>query len=278
MKNLLLIASFFIWGLSAHAGIDKGNGGSASESYLAGQQAQLESVALKIRIFFLKNEVDLKSQFPEIDIQKLTQKIKNSDIRVVNEDKLIDKNGKNRTCLNFPDTSLIECSSSGIEPIFDQPSTLFVLVFHEYLGLIGVEETSSANSTIIAGYSISKRLAAYVTKVNDYDLVISKDAVQEEVPWSTMAKIPSDIQKAFKKDWLYRSAVSHFKKCELYEQFNFRKLSYESKYGDQEVKFTLNCDGGSRLLDINGIYDSKYKTVDNTEISSRACLSDMCGP
>lgn len=178
MKNLLLIAGLMIMVFNAHAaGIDKGNGGSGSESKLVGQQAQLESVALKLRTFFLKNEATLKPMFPEFDIQVLVKKIKISDIRVVDESKLIDKHGRSRTCLNFSDSSLIECKSLEIEQLFDQPSALFVLVLHEYLGLIGAEETSPEKPTMIAGYSISKRIAPFVSKVNDYDLIIPKKVV-----------------------------------------------------------------------------------------------------
>lgn len=169
MKTLLIMGTLLL-SMNSFAGNEKGNGGSGFESKLVGQQAQLESVALKLRSFFLKNEAALKPVFPEFDIKVLAKKIKMSDIRVVDEDKLIDKNGKDRTCLNFFNSSLIECKSSEIEQLLDQPTTVFVLVLHEYLGLIGVEETSPKNPTMIDGYKISKRIAPYVAKVSNYDL------------------------------------------------------------------------------------------------------------
>lgn len=172
MTGLILLNIGIITKVEAN---EKGNGGSATESQIAAQQAQLESVALKIRTFFLSNSDKLKSVFPEFDIQVLVKKIKTSDIRVVDEDVLIDKNGISRTCLNFPDSSLIECKYTEMKELFDQPAALFVLVFHEYLGLIGAEETSPDNPLVIDGYTISKRIAVYLSKVNNYDLVIENE-------------------------------------------------------------------------------------------------------
>lgn len=173
MKKLLIVGLLIV-GLNANAGIDKGNGGSGVESNLVGQQAHLESVALKIKTFFKKNEESLRPAFPEFDIQLLVKRIETSDIRVVDVEELIDKNGKSRSCLNFPNSSLIECKSKDIEKLLDQSTALFVLVFHEYLGLIGAEETSLNNPHFIDGYPISKRLAPYVTLLSDYDLVLNQ--------------------------------------------------------------------------------------------------------
>ena len=175
MKNLFM-TGFILLNLSTltyASSNEKGNGGSGSESQMVAQQAQLETVSLKIKNFFLKNEVVLQEEFPEFSVQALIKKIKSSDIRVVDTNELLDKDGVSRTCLNYPESSIIECKSPGIEALLEQPSALFVLVFHEYLGLIGVEETSSNNANINDGYSLSKRIAPYVSKVNDYDLVIN---------------------------------------------------------------------------------------------------------
>lgn len=175
MKQLLILGLILL-SAQSFARSDKGNGGSASEAQMIAQQAQIESVAFKIRSFFLKNEATLKSQFPEFEIQTLVKKIKTSDIRIVDEEFLYDKNGVSRTCLNFPDSSLIECKYSGIQALLNGPAPLFVLVLHEYLGLIGAEETAPTDPNIVDGYSISKRIAPYVTKVNDYDLVMTSSS------------------------------------------------------------------------------------------------------
>jgi hypothetical protein len=185
MKFGLLLISMLMT-VSAFSS-DKGNGGSGTESQLAGQQAQLELIGSKIRMFFLQNE-SMQDVFPEFEIKTLTKKIKITEIEIVNDDELIDKHGKSRTCLNFPDQSLIRCKYSGIETLMNEPTALFVLMFHEYLGLIGAEETSPANPATIDGYSISKRLAPYINSqasiVNSFDLDINYPSVAEtSVKW-----------------------------------------------------------------------------------------------
>lgn len=245
MKNLLLIISFLMMGINAHAGIDKGNGGSGSESKIAGQQAQLEAVALKLRLFFLKNEAILKTEFPEFDIPTLITKMSTSDIRVVDEDNLIDKNDVSRTCLNFPDASLIQCKSSGIEPLLNQPVALFVLVFHEYLGLIGAEETSPTDPSVVAGYAISKRIAPYVTKVNGYDLVISDvgapptnpNTKYREVAYNSLIDVNS-IGPCLSKSWEHNRRT-WYSASYIYIQTNFIK-SWRLDANDNVIYKSLN--------------------------------------
>ncbi|MBY0415744.1 MAG: hypothetical protein K2Q18_16340 [Bdellovibrionales bacterium] len=172
MKTLLILGTILL-GANAFAGNEKGNGGSGTESKIVAHQAHLESVSLKIKNFFAKNEKTLATQFPEFNIRTLVGKIGKSQIKVIDAEELLDKDGVSRTCLNFRDSALIECKSSGVESLINSPSALFVLVLHEYLGLIDAEETSPKNPLMIDGYSISKKIAPYVTKVSDYDLVIS---------------------------------------------------------------------------------------------------------
>lgn len=177
LKQFLTVSTLFLGVLAvshvSFAGDRAGNGGSGGESEMAAQQAQVESISLKIKHFFQQNKKKLASEFPEVLIPKLVQIIEEADLRVVETKQLIDKHGKSRTCLNFPESSLIECKSAGIAALSAQPAAMFVLIFHEYLGLLGVEETSPTNPSMIDGYSISKRIAPYVTKVNDYDLVMT---------------------------------------------------------------------------------------------------------
>lgn len=163
MKFILLVCLVFL-NVSAF-GSDKGNGGSGSEAEIVGLQTKLELVGIKLRTFFLQNEKSLAPVFPEFEIKTLVEKITTSEISVVN-DELVDKHDKRRTCLNFPDSSLVKCNYSEMESLLNEPSALFVLIFHEYLGLIGAEETSPSNPRMVDGYSISRRLAAYVYDIN----------------------------------------------------------------------------------------------------------------
>lgn len=178
-KRLLILSAFFIGALGisklSYAGDRAGNGGSDDESRIASQQAILQSTALKIKKFFITNGPTLQKEFPEFSVRDLIEKIEKSEIRIVDTEELVDKHGKSRTCLNFPDLNVIECKYSDIKNLESNPQTLFVLTMHEYLGLLGVEETMPSQINFIDGYSISKRLAGYVTKVNDYDLVLDSN-------------------------------------------------------------------------------------------------------
>jgi hypothetical protein len=191
MKHFLVLGMALLT-FSAYSS-DKGNGGSGDESSIAARQAILEGTALKIKKFFSINGGRLQEEFPEFKTLDLVTVIDNSDIRIVDVKELKDKHGKNRTCLNYPQSKLIECSYSEIAKIESNPQALFVLIMHEYLGLLGVEETSPQDSRLIDGYSISKRIAGYVSKVNDYDLQLNKD--QDKCVMSVPKYIHGEIAK-----------------------------------------------------------------------------------
>ena len=173
MKQLVTASTLFLGILAvsqvSYAGDRGGNGGSGGESEIAAQQAQFENVALKIKQFFVQNEDELAPQFKEVNIPNLISKIDSSRI-LVNDEALTDRHGKKRTCLNFAKENLIHCNATALKALNESPEALFVLAFHEYLGLLGVEETSPNDPTVVDGYSISKKIAPYVTLVNDYDL------------------------------------------------------------------------------------------------------------
>ncbi len=225
LLSLMLLMNFNTSAVErAKAGQDKGNGGSGKEALLVAQQAQIENVAQKIRSFFLKNESTLKPVFKEIAIQKLLKKIKESDIRVVDEDKLIDRHGISRTCLNFVGSSLIECKSSGIAKLFDQPAAFFVLVLHEYLGLIGVEETAPNNPTYIDGYKISKKIAPYVSKVSNYDLSILEVINTEN---STTPSGLTDFSNISSSNYL--KVKSNFDRAQIVDENDFNSARFSGR-------------------------------------------------
>jgi hypothetical protein len=150
-----------------------GHGGSGTESEIAASTNQVEVVTMKLKRFFSKNVDVLKGVFPEVEIPLLLEKFETAQLKVVTAEVLIDKNGVSRSCLNYQETNLIECKNSEIARLVDRPLALFVLVFHEYLGLMGVEETSPTDAAAVDGYKISRRLSGYLTKVVEYDLQIS---------------------------------------------------------------------------------------------------------
>ena len=201
----------------AFAGDRGGNGGSGTETQIAAEQAQLESVALKLKKFFIQNEQAMAQEFPEFAPQALVRSISGAELSVSNEN-LVDRYGVNRTCLNFPAEQKIECNYSEVKSLQDDPKALFVLVMHEYLGLMGVEETSPENPRMIDGYSISKRIAPYVTRVSEYDLFLNQSVNQ---------KLVEHLEK-------FRSQLSdkEFIKVKKAQQSNARLFSGEQYYKD----------------------------------------------
>lgn len=171
MKQFLTASTLFlgIFGFSQLSHANNGRIYPDLKSELIGtQQAKIKKVASQIGQFFQKNQAELTSVFPEVSIPDLVEKINSAteNMKVVDTLKISDKFGTNRTCLNFPENSLIKCTLSGLTALENKPEALFVLIFHEYLGLLGIEETSPKNPEFIEGYSISRRLAAYVTVMN----------------------------------------------------------------------------------------------------------------
>ena len=78
---------------------------------------------------------------------------------------LLDRNGDLRTCINLyrgAMPNLIRCNLSEIQKIENIDGVLSVLVFHEMLGLIGVERTVPKHPVHIEGYQHSKKLTSYL--------------------------------------------------------------------------------------------------------------------
>lgn len=155
---------------------EKGNGGTISEAMLAGKEAELVQVAQKIKRFFLKYPKTMKKVFPMVKTKELVEKINVMSIDVVDQ-KLVDRYGITRSCLNFRDSDLIQCNYTELEKFKKNPGAIFVLMLHEIFGLMGIEETSPLNATYIEGYKHSKAIYPYATKVEDWDLVMKKGKV-----------------------------------------------------------------------------------------------------
>ena len=173
MKTLFLLILLVS---TAFAGGDRaGNGGSGIEADIAAQEAQIQNVALKIRLFFIKHNQTLSKVFPEFSIDDFLKKIEKTEFKIVTDEVLLDRHGEKRTCLNFASENKVECSLIKIKEIISSPTAIFVLTFHELLGIIGVEETAPTNPHFIEGYKISKRISPYVTEVSNYDLVLKKE-------------------------------------------------------------------------------------------------------
>jgi hypothetical protein len=231
----------------AQAGDRLGNGGSGDEAQMAAQQAQLETIALKIKYFFDINKKSLRLVFTEFTSVELINTIENSKIIIVDHE-LIDKNGINRTCLNYPETNLIECKFSEIDKTINKPQALFVLIFHEILGLLRVEETSPTNPQLIDGYSISKRIAGYVTKVNDYDLIFE---VQSSLPIKTKKLYQGIINTTGEKCSLVLTTETRALEKGL---FHYANISKEDKSIDGQFYLGRNL---SEIIEDDSIINNR---------------------
>lgn len=163
-KILLLIALC----TNSYAGINGvGNGGSGEEAKLAATQTEIELISLKLKRFF-QNNIELEDIFYEFNRKELISAIQTTLIQV-QDISLVDKNGVSRTCINKIHPKTIVCNLD-FKKLDKFPESKFVLLLHEYLGIIGIEETSPKNPSVYEGYKISGKLSAFVSKVANYDL------------------------------------------------------------------------------------------------------------
>jgi hypothetical protein len=177
IKLGLTLASFLIISYSSlEAGDRVNNGGSGEEISLVTAEYTLKSTVDKIFYFFATKPA-AKLDFPEVNFEKLMS-IKNHLKIEVTEEDLIDREGRERDCLNgvLQNQNILKCRYSYIKRYFHDPYNMFVLSFHELLGITGDEISSIYNNSLMQSYPISSRLAKYVISVNDYDLSLGVEA------------------------------------------------------------------------------------------------------
>ena len=186
MKNLLFIFIFIIsantYASTYQAKFAIGHGkieNFEDLKYLEDHFTKLiETRANEMYDYFKKDEKSLQAIFPEFKIKDLLIKIKNTHFEIVDE-VLLDKDGVSRACLNFPKISKIKCRVEDLHETEKTPEIFFALMLHEYLGLMGIEETSIHSTRPNAGYSISSRIASRLTVLKGLDLVFKEPKTSE---------------------------------------------------------------------------------------------------
>lgn len=168
----ILTALLLVLNLFASDGNDGGNGGSGEEVTLLQVQSNLNEISGKIFNFFLTQE-EAREAFPEINFDEFLALQNEITIIAVNQ-VLIDKNGMERTCLNFEESKLIQCNLQFADLNSNVPAQ-FVLLFHEILGVLGIEESSPQNLNLIESYPISSRLNHFISIQREYVLRINSD-------------------------------------------------------------------------------------------------------
>ena len=183
MKTLLLTSSLLL-SLSSFAkdSVTDTNSGIKTKGFdvdahkIRHHTYNINNAIEKLKALFTNDKEKLKTLFPEVNIEDLLKKMKDTKIIVVNE-VLKDKSGATRTCLNYADLSIIKCSVIDLdESFYDYQEALHVLMLHQYLGLMGINENSkiNVNTKLNSAYSISKRLTPYLNIPVAYDFSFDK--------------------------------------------------------------------------------------------------------
>lgn len=108
MKTLLLAAILLLNLSTIVSANEKGNGGSGDEVETVVIQKNIEDIIFKINRFF-ENNSKVKEQFPVVNFAELSTLASAVKIEITT-DELYDKEGVNRTCLNFRSSHTIQCN------------------------------------------------------------------------------------------------------------------------------------------------------------------------
>lgn len=156
---LLIAFNQSAWSQGAVAG----GGGTYSDADKAIAHAKYMEIINKIGRFFAGYE-SLDYEFPELNFKKLEALIPQIKLDIVEDSNLTDKNNvSGRTCLNYPELKFIRCDIASLEKMKENTALQYVMTYHEILGLLGVEESSPKNPSIIDDYKYSKKIAQYAT-------------------------------------------------------------------------------------------------------------------
>ena len=132
-----------------------GNGGEIRE-------IDLLTIIKKIKAFLLTEKG--AQYFASVDESYLAKIVSETKIQVLNED-LHDSKGHLRSARNIRmgDQSLIQFSAKSLAEIGSDEASLYVLVFHEYLNLMGIELSQDASVSSV--YPVSSKLIPFVGEI-----------------------------------------------------------------------------------------------------------------
>jgi hypothetical protein len=203
-----ILIALFLHGVNAWSQVGSrstgaGNGGNDLEARIVVAKNLILQNISKIERFFTEND-RVHEVFSEVDVHLLSKtisKIRLHDGIVIVPDgsslnsntdlsEIHDRFKISRTAVNRPDEMKIYYDLEKIEGLFDFPERLFILNFHEILGLMGLERNNPSNK-LEENYQISSRLGQFVKKVYGYDLVYD---IQENAARCTL-RMPVNITK-----------------------------------------------------------------------------------
>ena len=164
----LLMAYTYQSPTQARIGDRTGNGGSEDEISNSLSEITYLDFTEQIVTFYNQNP-RAKDTFPQIDPDTFEQVTSELTFELSHKE-LFDKNNMKRSCLNFPDEVKIICNPIDKEKHENDTRVTFILLFHEILGLMGIEESTPENERVIQNYEVSRRLIKYFSKTQTYKL------------------------------------------------------------------------------------------------------------
>lgn len=187
--NTTLAQKFGIFAL----GTKGGGGGDAHAAEIEYTKSLIQEALFEITELFNKKEV--QKAFPKVDVSELKKRIHYLNLEVKPE-AVRDKYKIERTCVNYSEYNLIECNIFKFRAVLNR-ETLITLIFHEVLGLMGLEENNPNKKHL--SYISSNKLISYYKKYykSDYQTFTSlskkKKTIREE--FKSAKKLSSLVQE-----------------------------------------------------------------------------------
>ena len=253
----LLFLSFNTFADESTISLEKRVNNDVSDS-----QEYFEDVRSNLEYFFKDNEDKLKSVYPEFKISELVKKMENAEVEFIDNDTLIDDAGVVRTCLNYPNLSLIKCSASLVAKFDNSRNAVYPFILNQYLELINVKKSKSSDETFVDGYNISKRIFPHIVN-NSGSVYLIYNSLSSKRIMST----PGYEKKLKAEVWPYQRVSN-----------NWFIERYTSLYPTEKrlIKKTLEKIDNDRCHEEGQkiIYkDAKAYGVFNSRIS---CIGDRC--
>ena len=158
------------------------NGGRFEDVGVVMTQTVFKDTVFKLRKFFVENKDNLKSVFPEFEIEDLIKKFDDAQVEIYG-DTLARRPHYGRDhesiCEVFVEDSKIKCHNLFLELYSRFSPSYFIQVFQLYLQLIGVQDTRSTYPLAYNSTQVGARILNYVVKTGSNNLLIERtDALE----------------------------------------------------------------------------------------------------
>ena len=167
MKAIIL-SLMMLMGANAFAQVEHGNGGGEDGIFKGIRNEVGDWLSKNNALGVLSKKLELKNITSEILLNSFNQSTKDVGDKIIfNHDEIRFENNI-RICKNDQVTKIITCNLD--EWSKTKGDTRYMIVFHEYLGIAGIETNVAEYST----YPISPKILEYVHAKNAYELGMEK--------------------------------------------------------------------------------------------------------